>query len=219
MPWLQLNQKTWIAIGLLFLSIVFVILIWQRRTKIMIQGNSGKPEKYFLISLFLVIIFTFLWGIDWTIPQLDITKKLVEGGVNLSPEFAALLIGLTIYTAAFIAEHVRAGIQSVDKGQWEAAQALGLPPNLVMQLVIFPQALQVIIPPLTSEFLNLAKNSSLGVAIAYSDVYAVSFNMSENVGSHAVEIVLIVMVVYLVINLIISWLMNWLNFMVQIKER
>jgi general L-amino acid transport system permease protein len=218
-PWLEFNNnKTWLALSLIILGIVFIILIIKKRIKNMIQGKSGKNELYLLTSLFVVIIGSFFLGIKWNIPTFT-TEKLMEGGLNLSPEFAALLIGLTVYTAAFIAEDVRAGILSVNKGQWEAAKALGLKPNLVMQLVIFPQALRVIIPPLTSEFLNLAKNSSLGVAIAYSDIYSVSFTMSENVNSHSIEIVLIIMITYLIINLIISFFMNRLNLLFQIKEK
>ncbi len=138
--------------------------------------------------------------------------------MSLSSEFAALTFGLTVYTAAFIAEVVRAGIQSVDKGQWEAARALGLKPSLIMRLVIFPQALRVMIPPLTSEFLNLVKNSSLAIAVLYSDIYAVSYTISNQTGN-AVEMLLVVMATYLILNLMIASLMNWFNRSVQIKER
>ena len=113
---------------------------------------------------------------------------------------------------------VRAGIESVSLGQWEAAKALGLKPSAMMQLVIFPQALRVMIPPLTSEFLNLAKNSSLAIAIGYSDIYAIGSTISNQTGK-SLEILVIVMAVYLTINLIVSWIMNRFNSLVQLKER
>ena len=113
---------------------------------------------------------------------------------------------------------MRAGIQSVSQGQWEAAKALGLPSGLIMRLVIFPQALRVMIPPLTSEFLNLAKNSSLASAVAYRDIYAVSSTISNQTGK-SVEMLIIVMITYLMINLIISVVMNSFNRFVQIKEK
>ena len=142
-----------------------------------------------------------------------------EGGLSLSPEFFALLIGLVIYTSAFIAEIVRAGIQSVHKGQWEAARALGLPPGRIMRLVILPQALRVIIPPLTSQYLNLTKNSSLAVVIGYPDLVSVA-NTSINQTGQAIEVISIFMAVYLVISLVTSALMNWYNARVAIlKER
>ena len=113
---------------------------------------------------------------------------------------------------------VRAGINSVSTGQWEAARALGLKGSLAMRLIIFPQALRVMIPPLTSEYLNLAKNSSLATAIGYPDIYSIAFNISEQTG-RSLEILLIVMASYLTVNLIISLAMNWFNKTVQLKER
>jgi general L-amino acid transport system permease protein len=144
--------------------------------------------------------------IDW--PQLEGFN--FTGGVELTPEFAALLIGLATYTAAFIAEIVRAGIMAVPKGQFEAAQALGLPPGLVMRLVILPQSLRLIVPPCTSQYLNLAKNSSLAVAIGYPDLVSIA-NTSINQTGQAIEGVAIIMAVYLTISLAISGLMNWYN--------
>lgn len=139
-------------------------------------------------------------------------------GVNFSPEFATLLLGLTFYTGAFIAEIVRGGIKSVAKGQWEAGRSLGLKPGLVMRLVIFPQALRVIIPPLTSQYLNLTKNSSLAIAIGYPDVYFVASTTFNQTGK-AVEVMLLIMFTYLILSLFISLMMNLLNRSVQIKER
>lgn len=122
------------------------------------------------------------------------------------------------YTGAFIAEIVRAGIQSVSKGQWEAARSLGLPSGLSMRLVVFPQALRVIIPPLNSEFMNLAKNSSLAFAVAYPELYSVA-NTTFNQTGRPIEVFVILMATYLIINLLITLGMNTLNQTVQFKER
>jgi general L-amino acid transport system permease protein len=146
------------------------------------------------------------FGIDW--PQLEGFN--FTGGIELTPEFAALLIGLTTYTAAFIAEIVRAGIMAVPRGQIEAAEALGLRPGLVMRLVILPQGLRLMVPPCTSQYLNLAKNSSLAVAIGYPDLVSIS-NTSINQTGQAIEGVAIIMAVYLSISLAISAVMNWYN--------
>ena len=113
---------------------------------------------------------------------------VLPGGMTLYPEFLSLILGLTFYTGAFIAEIIRAGIQSVAKGQWEAARSLGLKPGLVLRLVVFPQALRVIIPPLTSQYLNLAKNSSLAIAIGFPDIYAIS-STTNNITGRAVEVI------------------------------
>jgi general L-amino acid transport system permease protein len=137
---------------------------------------------------------------------------------TLSPEFSSLLLGLTFYTGAFIAEIVRGGIQSVPKGQLEAAKSLGLNPSLAMRLVIFPQALRVIFPPLTSQYLNLTKNSSLAIAIGYPDIYFVASTTFNQTGK-AVEVMLLIMITYLTLSLIISFTMNLFNRSVQIKER
>lgn len=139
-------------------------------------------------------------------------------GFNFSPEFSTLLLGLTFYTGAFIAEIVRGGIKSVAKGQWEAGLSLGLQPTLLMKLVIFPQALRVIIPPLTSQYLNLAKNSSLAIAIGYPDIYFVASTTFNQTGK-AVEVMLLLMLTYLTLSLIISLMMNFINRKFQIKER
>ncbi len=139
-------------------------------------------------------------------------------GLKFSPELSALLMGLTFYTGAFIAEIVRGGITSVSKGQWEAAHSLGLEPGLVMRLVIFPQALRVIIPPLTSQYLNLSKNSSLAIAVGYPDIYFVASTTFNQTG-RAVEVMILIMLTYLTLSLTISLAMNLLNKTFQIKER
>ena len=142
----------------------------------------------------------------------------IENGGALTPEFVAVLLGLSVYTAAFVAEVVRAGIQSVAQGQSEAAAALGLSRGQEMRLVMLPQALRVIIPPLTNQYLNLTKNSSLAVAIGYPDVVSIA-NTAINQTGRAVECITIVMAIYLTTSLLTSLLMNWYNTRAAIKER
>ncbi len=140
------------------------------------------------------------------------------GGIKLSPNFAAILIGLTIYTGAFIAEIVRAGIQSVAKGQTEAARALGLSESQRLRLVVLPQALRVIIPPLTSQYLNLTKNSSLAIAVGYPDLWSVAFT-TLNQSGRVIQVFLLVMGTYLAFSLVISFFLNWYNRRVALVER
>ena len=215
-PWLAFNLQTWLALGCLVLSIFLAIVFRRKRIAAIEQAQDSKIWSCLLWGIVIAIILVFCFGIDWVNPQLQ--GASITGGLNLSPELATLLIGLSIYTAAFIAEVVRAGIQSVNQGQWEAARALGLKPSAMMQLIIFPQALRLMIPPLTSEFLNLAKNSSLAIAIGYSDIYAIANTISNQTGK-SLEMLLIVMIIYLTINLIISAIMNRFNRSVQLKER
>ena len=138
------------------------------------------------------------------------------GGMALSPEFAALLIGLATYTAAFVAEIVRAGVLAIDRGQFEAAYALGLPRGLTTRLVVLPQALRVIVPPMTSQYLNLTKNSSLAVAIGYPDLVSIA-NTTMNQTGQAIEGIAVIMAVYLTISLSISAFMNWYNGRIALK--
>lgn len=143
----------------------------------------------------------------------------VEGGLVILPEFMALVLGLTFYTAAFIAEIVRAGIVGVPKGQKEAAAALGLRPGLVLRLVVIPQALRIIVPPLTNQYLNLTKNSSLAVAIGYPDLVSVFAGTVLNQTNQAVEVIAVTMAVYLALSLLTSALMNWFNARMALVER
>jgi general L-amino acid transport system permease protein len=143
----------------------------------------------------------------------------IAGGVEVLPEFAALLFGLSVYTAAFIAEVVRAGILAVSRGQSEAAYSLGLRPGPTLRLIVVPQAMRVIIPPLTSQYLNLTKNSSLAVAIGYPDLVQVFTGTVLNQTGQAVEVVAITMLVYLVISLTTSLLMNIYNSRMALSER
>lgn len=142
----------------------------------------------------------------------------LTGGTNVKPEFLSLYLALSFYTAAFIAEIVRAGIIGVSRGQTEAAGSLGLRPGAILRLVVIPQALRIIIPPLTSQYLNLTKNSSLAVAIGYPDLYAIGGTILNQTGQ-AIEIVVIFMVIYLSISLVTSLFMNWFNARMALKER
>lgn len=141
-----------------------------------------------------------------------------KGGLRLTPEFAALLFGLVLYTGAFIAEIVRAGIQSVSRGQTEAARSLGLANSQTLRLIVFPQALRVIIPPLTSQYLNLAKNSSLAIAIGYPDLFSIAGTVFNQTGA-VIEIITVMMLSYLSLSLLISLLMNIYNNRMQLVER
>jgi len=187
------------------------------------QNRSGRPRPQVVPSL---LTMTLIALIGWfALPQPPLALSLPEiagfnfrGGQVLSPEFMALLIGLVIYTAAFIGEVVRAGIQAVPKGQVEAARALGLSPSRTLRLVVFPQALRVIIPPVTNQYLNLTKNSTLAVAIGYPDLFGISGTIINQTG-RAVEMIAVVMAVYLTLSLITSLVMNWYNRRVRLVER
>lgn len=220
-PWLIGNATTGIWLVLLALGIVAAAWVWRWRTRIMLeQGRPGRQLLWALgaiaVPLLLALIVTRREPFVISLPQ--ISNGVLAGGLRLSPELCSLLAGLVFYTGSFIAEIVRAGIQSVPKGQWEAARALGLKGGLVMRLVILPQALRVIIPPLTSQYLNLAKNSSLAIAIGFPDVYFVASTTFNQTG-RAVEVMLLIAIIYLTISLSISLVMNIINSRVQLKER
>jgi general L-amino acid transport system permease protein len=183
---------------------------------------TGRVRSMFWVPVAIVLGLAVLGWIvggaptDWSVPQID--GFIVSGGATATPEFLAVLFGLVIYTAAFIAEVVRAGIASVSHGQVEAASSLGLTRGQSMRLVILPQALRVIIPPMTSQYLNLTKNSSLAVAIGYPDVVSIA-NTALNQSGRAVECIAIIMAVYLTTSLSTSAFMNWYNRRAAIKER
>ena len=192
------------------------------------QENEGKQIPVFLISIGLIFILpllSFLIGgvsLSFEIPvlkQLATTSFVYEGGVSLPPELIALTLSLSLYTATFIAECVRAGIEGVNKGQKEAAASIGLTPNQVLKLVIMPQALRIIIPPTTNQYLNLTKNSSLAAAIAYPDLVLVFAGTALMQTGKAIEIVSITMFTYLSLSISISILMNWYNKRIAIQEK
>ena len=192
------------------------------------QEEEGKQYPKFLISLGIFIILpalTFIVGgvdLSWSFPelkQLAKTSFTYEGGLGIPPELIALTLALTLYTATFIAENVRAGIQGVGKGQKEAAASIGLTPSQVLKLIIMPQALRIIIPPTTNQYLNLTKNSSLAAAIAYPDLVLVFAGTAMMQTGRAIEIVAITMATYLTISLTISAFMNWYNKRIAIQEK
>ena len=193
-----------------------------------IQETQGKQLPVLLISLGLIIILPLLsfliGGVDATLEfpklvQLAETSFRFNGGISLPPELIALTLALALYTATFIAENVRAGIQGVGKGQKEAAASIGLTPNQVLKLVVMPQALRIIIPPTTNQYLNLTKNSSLAAAIAYPDLVLVFAGTALMQTGKAIEIVFMTMFTYLTLSIAISILMNWYNKKIAIVEK
>jgi general L-amino acid transport system permease protein len=192
---------------------------WARKR----QEATGAQSPVLLMGLGLILalplLVYFLSGQPLSFNYPDLGRFNIRGGVQVYPEFVALLLGLSIYTAAFIAEVVRAGIQSVYKGQTEAAHALGLRNGPTLELVVIPQAMRVIIPPLTSQYLNLTKNSSLAVAIGYPDLVQIFTGTVLNQTGQALEVVAITMLVYLTLSLSTSLVMNWYNQRVALIER
>ena len=204
-----------------FMSLVGVgaLLFWTRKR----QEETGKefPTLPFSFAILIVPVavtwFASGGPLHWEYPAL---KGLnFQGGMTVIPELAALLLALTIYTASLIAEIVRSGILSVNTAQTEAARALGLPPRKILRLVVIPQAMRVIIPQMTSQYLNLVKNSSLATAIGYPDLVSVFAGTSLNQTGQALEIIAMTMAVYLTINLSISWLMNRYNAQALLQEQ
>tara|TARA_R110002096_G_scaffold6142_11_gene28074 strand:+ start:3144 stop:4307 length:1164 start_codon:yes stop_codon:yes gene_type:complete len=180
-----------------------------------VKGAAFAPLLVFVLPVLAFLIFGM--GLKAEVPSLK--GFGFKGGWSLIPEFVSLLLALSFYTAAFIAENVRSGILAVSKGQTEAARALGLKPTSVLRLVIIPQALRVIIPPLTSQYLNLTKNSSLAVAIAYPDLVSVFSGTVLNQTGQAVEVIAITMTIYLSLSLFTSLIMNWYNRHMALVER
>ncbi|MEL6260536.1 MAG: ABC transporter permease subunit [Cyanobacteria bacterium J06626_6] len=198
--------------------IIAAVVTLRLRTKAMVErGQDGKVFGMALVAIAIAFFAVIIFAFNWTAPTV-LEGGGATGGMRMSMEYAAIVAGLTFYTGAFIAEIVRAGIQSVSRGQWEAARSVGLSNGKAMRLVVFPQSLRVIIPPLNSEFANLAKNSSLALAIGYPDLYSVA-NTTFNQTGRPIEVFLVMMATYLTINLLISLNMNQLNNAVQFKER
>jgi len=197
---------------------VWVLRRWARKR----QEKTGQIFPVLLVSFAILLVLPLATWLLGGAPLKMNVPKLVgfnfEGGTTFSPEFAALLLGLVLYTAAFVAEIVRAGIQAIGRGQVEAAMSMGLKPGQVLRLVILPQALRVIIPPLTSQMLNLTKNSTLAIAIGFPDFVSVA-NTTINQTGQAIEGVGMIMVVYLFFSLSTSGLMNWYNKRVALVER
>lgn len=215
-------HEEFLATGIAILVAIAVIAIvarWAHRRQMM----TGQTFPTFWVGLGILVVLPVIVFVvtgmpaSFDFPQLQGFNYV--GGTQIKPEFMALLLGLTLYTATYIGEIVRAGILAVAHGQTEASYALGLRPGTALRLVIIPQALRVIIPPLTSQYLNLTKNSSLAVAVGYPDLVSVFSGTVLNQTGQAVEVIFITMLVYLAISLATSAFMNWFNQRVALVER
>ena len=215
------GEGTGAVMAVFALSVIaaIVLRVWAKRR----QMRTGRQLPLLWTSLALVIgpplVALVALGFPISFESPELRGFNFVGGVRLLPEFIALLVALTTYTAAFIAEVVRAGVLAVPRGQTEAAFALGLRRPLALRLIVVPQALRVIVPPLTNQYLNLTKNSSLAVAVGYPDLFAVFAGTALHQTGQAIEIIAITMAVYLAISLITSALMNWYNARIQVAER
>ena len=200
--------------GLAIAMVLVALFYLQRRGRLKRIATGYAQPIWRPLSLVILVGFMgaiILGGRPFFLDMPELRGFNFRGGLTIIPEFIALTLALSLYTAAFIAEIVRAGIMSVDKGQHEAASALGLPDGQSLRLIIIPQALRVIIPPLTSQYLNLTKNSSLAVAIAYPDIVSVFAGTALTQVGQAIEIIFITMLIYLTLSLLTSWLMNMYN--------
>ena len=190
-----------------------------RATKLQEATGNRPTTWYYTLGVWFIplLILMVVFGLTWNIPELKGFN--FKGGIQIRGSLIALWFALAIYTGAFIAENVRAGIQAVSKGQTEAAASLGLRPGRIMNLVILPQALRVIIPPLISQYLNITKNSSLAIAVGYMDVTGTLGGITLNQTGRAIETILLLMLFYLTISLSISAVMNIYNNSIKLKER
>ena len=214
----ELFYYTIIAFFIAIISI-FYFRKWAKKRR----DEEGKIYPVFLISLAILITFPTLVflatgsPLTWDIPKLG--RFNLKGGLTMIPEFLALWLALSLYTSAFIAEIVRSGILAIDKGQWEASQAVGLKRDRILNLIIIPQALRVIIPPLASQYLNLTKNSSLAIAIGYMDIVATIGGITLMQTGKEMESMILVLLTYLILSLMISSVMNWYNRRIMLVER
>ena len=220
----------WENFDILVYSILAAVIsiVFLRNYARKLQEEKGQQLPVLLISTGLLFVFpaiTFVTGmvqLEVALPvlkQLSKTSFIYAEGLSVPPELLALVLALSLYTATFVDECVRAGVQGVSKGQKEAAASIGLTPNQILKLVIMPQALRIIIPPTTNQYLNLTKNSSLAAAIAYPDLVLVFAGTALMQTGRAIEIVSITMLTYLTLSLTISLLMNWYNKKIAIKEK
>ena len=220
LPSIPIGETNLWVIGVLVLGMIVLYLL--RRWLIAQQMADGRTRHVWPYALVLLVVLPALssWisGASWTIALPELRGFNFIGGLTLAPEYFALLIALVTYTSAFIAEIVRSGIQAVDKGQWDAAKALGLRRSFVLRQIVLPQALRVIIPPMTSQYLNLTKNSSLAVAVGYQDIVSIA-NTTLNQTGQAIEAIALIMLVFLTISLGISLFMNWYNARIALVER
>ncbi len=221
LTWPRLTETGNIFISFLLGGIILSILAWS--ILIRIRERSGRETYYAPISLGILLMLPVIGWFAAGGSPIWLDVPVLQGfnyknGLRLTPEFGAMLVGLTTYTAAFIAEVVRGGIQAVHRGQTEAAKAVGLKNSHVLRLIIIPQAMRVIIPPLISQYLNLTKNSSLALAIGYQELFAVG-KVTINQAGRAVPVFLMVMATYLLLSLITSFFLNIYNRRIQFVER
>ncbi len=220
MPKIIWEDGSWLTLAALDLAVVMAVLVryWARKR----QMETGQQFPVFWTSVALIIglpLLAFaLKGFPATIEYPKLSTFNLSGGFQVKPEFLSLYLALSVYTAAFIAEIVRSGILGVAKGQTEASQAVGLTRSQLLRLVILPQSMRIVIPPLTSQFLNLTKNSSLAIAIGYPDLVAVGGTILNQTGQ-AIEVVAIWMIVYLGLSIATSLFMNWFNAKMALVER
>jgi general L-amino acid transport system permease protein len=231
-PWLALSQRgvvlprfvpqpgavgLWAVVGLGAFA-AWLLYRWRER----VQARTGKPAFGLVFGLAtwltVIVVAWFAFGQPYGVELPAIGRFRYESGLVLSPEFSALLVGLVVYSAAFIAEVVRGGIQAISIGQREAARAVGLRETQLMRLVILPQALRVIVPPLTNQYLNLAKNSSLAIFVGFPDLFNVGLTIGNNTGQFVI-VTAMMMAVYLAISLTTSLLMNLYNRRIRLVER
>jgi general L-amino acid transport system permease protein len=210
---------TW---GLLaFIAGFIATMLWNRRARAQQEATGIRPKVWPVALVALVGFPLVVWaalGAPFELERPVLKGFNFQGGATLSPEYFALMLGLVTYTASYIAEIVRSGIQAIPVGQWEAAGALGLRSGPILRQIVVPQALRVIIPPMTSQYLNLTKNSSLAVAIGFQDVVSIA-NTTLNQTGQAIEGIAVIMGVYLTISLSISLFMNWYNAHIALVER
>ncbi|OYZ92866.1 MAG: amino acid ABC transporter permease [Xanthobacter sp. 17-67-6] len=210
----------WVVVAF-FVAIVASMLIarWAKARQLATGQQFPVFWTGFGLIIGLPIVTCFALGVPVTLETPHLQGFNFVGGIRVIPEFVSLLLALSIYTAGFIAEIVRAGILAVSKGQTEAAKSLGLRSGPTLRLVVIPQAMRVIVPPLTSQYLNITKNSTLGVAVGYPDLFAIFAGTTLNQTGQAIEIIAITMAVYLTISILTSMLMGWYNKRVALVER
>lgn len=208
-----------VILFVLISSILCIKKIKKRASRIQEATGERPTTWYWVISVLVIPTFIVLVILGFYLGYPELKGFNFKGGMVIRPEFIAMFLALSIYTGAFISETVRSGILSVTKGQREASAAIGLKPTWIMRLIIIPQALRVIVPPLTSQYLNLTKNSSLGIAVGYADLVHGFGGISLNQTGQAIECMVITMATYLAISLIISFFMNIYNKSIQFKEK
>ncbi|WP_159992156.1 amino acid ABC transporter permease [Pelistega ratti] len=218
-PALEGSALPWVSMGILMALLgIFILAYWAKHKQNQTGQTSTLWRWYLVLFILFPVLSFFLSGGQLSLDYPVLKGFNFVGGWSFSPELAALVIGLVLYTAGFIAEIVRSGIQSVSKGQWEAGESLGLTRLQTLRLIIMPQALRVMIPSLSNTFMNLTKNSSLAVAIGYPDIVSIVNTMLTQTGQ-AIEAVMIIMAAYLTISLSIALLMTWYNKKMALVER